>query len=136
MPRKKNVIERAYQKASACGLPLWNQDEAGPSATRPQPGASWHLQGHPKLQPHEYLRDGGAKLMTLLRPATGEVRAKGVRSVPNAVLHPWLQEQLRSHLESEEEARNQEGHQPAPACADGGGSSMPAMGDLARLAAE
>ena len=31
----------------------------------------------------------------------------------NAVLHPWLQEQLLSILASEEEARNQEGHQPA-----------------------
>jgi hypothetical protein len=81
------LIERAYQKASACGIPLWNQDEAGPYATRPQPGASWQLEGHPKLQPHEYLRDGGAKLMTLFRPATGEVRAKGVASVTNAVLH-------------------------------------------------
>ena len=48
----------------------------------------------------------------------------------------FLQEQLLGILESEEKARNQEGHQPAPASADGSGSSMPAMGDLARLAAE
>ncbi|HEX2184836.1 MAG TPA: hypothetical protein VHN78_04970, partial [Chloroflexota bacterium] len=27
-------------------------------------------------------------------PATGEVRAKGVTSVPNVVLHPWLQAEL------------------------------------------
>jgi hypothetical protein len=54
------------------------------------------------LQPHEYLRDGGAKLMTLFRPATGELRAKGVTSVTNAVLHPWLQEQLLAALEAEE----------------------------------
>jgi len=93
------LIERAYQLAEACGLPLWCQDEAGPYATRPQPGASWQLEGHPKLQPHEYLRNGGAKLMTLFRPATGEVRAKGVPSVTNAVLHPWLQEQLLDLLE-------------------------------------
>ncbi len=32
----------------------------------------------------------------------------------NAVLHPWLQEQLLSILESEEEARNQEDRKPAP----------------------
>ena len=69
MPRKKNLLERAYQLAEACGIPLWNQDEAGPYATRPQPGASWQLEGPPKLHPHEYLRDGGAKLMTLFRPA-------------------------------------------------------------------
>ena len=30
-------------------------------------------------------------MLTLFRPATGEVRAKGVPSAPNAVLHPWLQ---------------------------------------------
>ena len=41
MPRKKSLIERAYQLAEACGIPLWNQDEVGPYATRPQPGASW-----------------------------------------------------------------------------------------------
>jgi len=108
------LIERAYQLAEACGIPLWNQDEAGPYATRPQSGGSWQLQGKAKLQPHEYLRDGGAKLMTLFRPATGEVRAKGVVSVTNAVLHPWLQEQLLSILECEEEARSQQDHQPAP----------------------
>ena len=73
-----------------------------------------HVGETAKLQPHEYLRDGGAKLMTLFHPATGEVRAKGVLSVTNAVLHPWLQEQLLSILEREEEARKQEDRQPAP----------------------
>jgi hypothetical protein len=38
--------------------------------------------------PHEYIRGGTAKLLTLFRPATGEVRAKGVPRAPNAVLHP------------------------------------------------
>ncbi|GAC1448941.1 MAG: hypothetical protein PVS3B1_34970 [Ktedonobacteraceae bacterium] len=99
------MIELAYQVAEATGLPVWCQDEAGPYATRPQPGESWQPEGHPKLQPHEYLRDGGAKLMTLFRPATGELRAKGVTSVTNAVLHPWLQEQVLSILQDEEAAR-------------------------------
>ncbi len=103
-PRKKRLIELAYRIAEACGLPLWCQDEAGPYATRPQPGESWQPEGHPRLQPHEYLRDGGAKLMTLFRPATGEVRAKGVISVTNAVLHPWLKEQLLAALEAEANA--------------------------------
>jgi transposase len=106
--KKKEFIELAYRVAEACGLPLWCQDEAGPYATRPQPGASWQLQGKASLQPHEYLRDGGAKLMTLFRPATGELRAKGVTSVTNAVLHPWLQEQLLSVLGSEEEGHRQQ----------------------------
>ncbi len=99
------MIERAYRIAEGCGIPLWTQDEAGPYATRPQPGESWQPEGHPKLQPHEYLRDGGAKLMTLFRPATGEVRAKGVTSVTNAVLHPWLKEQLLAVLEAEEQTK-------------------------------
>jgi hypothetical protein len=107
------LIELAYQVAEACGLPLWCQDEAGPYATRPQPGESWQPEGHPKLQPHEYLRDGGAKLMTLFRPATGELQAKGVTSVTNAVLHPWLQEQLLSILKSEAEARSKQTDQIA-----------------------
>lgn len=51
--------------------------------------------------------------MTLFRPATGELRAKGVTSVTNAVLHPWLQEQLLSVLESEETARNKQTSQMA-----------------------
>jgi hypothetical protein len=48
--QKKSLIERAYQLAEECGIPLWNQDEADPYATRPQPGASWQRDAHPKLQ--------------------------------------------------------------------------------------
>ncbi len=68
-PEQKRLIERAYQVAEACGLPLWCQDEAGPSATRPQPGASWPPQGKARLQPHKYVRKRGTKLITLFRPA-------------------------------------------------------------------
>ncbi len=75
-----------------------NEDEAGPYQAIPQPGASWQLQGYPVLQPHEYERGGTAKLLTLFRPATGEVRAKGVLSAPNVVLHPWLQGELSEVL--------------------------------------
>jgi hypothetical protein len=46
--------------------------------------------------------------MTLFRPATGSVRAKGVPSVTNAVLHPWLQEQLLAVLEAEDKAAEEE----------------------------
>lgn len=60
----------------------------------PYPGESWEPQGEPARHPHEYVRNGTAKLLTLFRPATGAVRAKGVTSAPNAVLHPWLQEEL------------------------------------------
>jgi DDE superfamily endonuclease len=84
------------------GIPLWCQDEAGPYQTIPQPGSDWHLGGKPTLQPHEYMRDGTAKLLTLFRPATGELRAKGVEQVTNAVLHPWLKEQLLEILAQQE----------------------------------
>ena len=113
------MIELAYGIAEACGLPLWCQDEAGPYATRPQPGEHWQPEGQPKQHPHEYLRQGGAKLLTLFRPATGEVRAKGVTSVTNAVLHPWLQEPLLAALEAEEKAKAaEEERTPQPLSAE------------------
>jgi len=88
------LIELAYRVAEALGIQLWCQDEAGPYQTIPYPGASWQAQGHPHLQPHEYIRNGTAKMLTLFRPATGDVRACGVTSAPNTVLHPWLQREL------------------------------------------
>ena len=94
------MIERAYRWAEAVGIPLWCQDEAGPYKTMPYPGASWELVGEPARQAHEYIRNGTAKLLTLFRPQTGEVRAKGVIAAPNAVLHPWLQDQLTQVLAS------------------------------------
>ena len=81
-----------------------NEDEAGPYQAIPQPGASWQPQGHPLLQPHEYERGGTAKLLTLFRPATGQLRAKGVLSAPNAVLHPWLKGELSAVLAEIEKA--------------------------------
>jgi hypothetical protein len=92
------LIERAYRTAEAAGIVLCTQDEAGPYQTVPYPGESWEPEGDPARQPHEYARNGTAKLLILFRPATGEVHAKGVRSAPNAVLHPWLQEELTAIL--------------------------------------
>jgi len=77
---------------------VWCQDEAGPYQAIPQPGAAWCPTGCPRRQPHEYIRGGTAKLRTLFHPATGSVRAKGVTSAPNAVLHPWLQAELLAIL--------------------------------------
>ncbi len=92
------MIELAYRTAEAAGIALWNQDEAGPYRTMPYPGESWQLEGEPARQPHEYVRNGTAKLLTLFRPATGAARAQGVTSAPNAVLHPWLQTELTAIL--------------------------------------
>src|SRR5262249_54377862 len=37
-------------------------------------------------------------LLTLCRPATGEVRAEPVAGAPNAVLHPWLRQEATALL--------------------------------------
>ncbi len=94
------MIERAYREGEKkLGLAVWGLDQAGPFQTIPYPGESWEPQGKAACQPHQYIRNGTAKLMTLFHPATGRVRVKGVRSCPNAVLHPWLEEQLEEILE-------------------------------------
>jgi hypothetical protein len=80
------------------GLAVWCCDQAGPFQTAPYPGQSWRQQGEPLRQPHEYIRDGTAKVLTLFRPASGEVRLKGVTACPNAVLHPWLRQELTAIL--------------------------------------
>ncbi len=92
------MIERAYTTAEALGIPVWCQDEAGPYQAIPQPGPSWQPEGLPAHRPHESVRGGTAKLLTLLRPATGEVRALPVERAPNAVLHPWLKQELEAIL--------------------------------------
>jgi hypothetical protein len=92
------VIERAYRTAEELGIPLWCQDEAGPYQALPQAGPSWQPVGQPAHRPHEYLRGGTAKLLTLFRPATGEVRALPVAQATNAILHPWLQQELETIL--------------------------------------
>lgn len=75
-------------------MAVWCADEAGPYQAIPQPGASWQPIGEPARYPHEYVRGGTVKLLTLLHPATGVVRVKGVTHTPNTVLHPWLQQEL------------------------------------------
>ena len=85
------MIEDAYTRGAALGLAVWCEDEAGPFQTVPHPGPSWRPEGEPARQPHEYLRDGTAKVLTLFHPADGWVRLEGVTACPNAVLHPWLE---------------------------------------------
>jgi hypothetical protein len=80
------------------GLSVWCTDQAGPFQTVPQPGTSWEPEGHPACQPHEYIRNGTAKVMTLFHPADGQVRVKGVSACPNGVLHGWLKEELTAVL--------------------------------------
>lgn len=59
-------------------------------------------------------------MLTLFRPATGHLRAKGVQSVTNAVLHPWLKEQLSEVLAEIEKKHPRESlppEQERPVCA-------------------
>ena len=92
------MIERAYATAEALGIAVWCQDEAGPYQAIPRPGPSWQPEGQPAHRPHEYVRGGTAKLLTLFHPATGKVRALPVARAPNAVLHPWLLRELDAIL--------------------------------------
>jgi hypothetical protein len=82
------------------GLTVLCEDEAGPFQTVPYPGQSWQPEGEPARVPHEYVRDGTAKWagvrppLTLFHPATGHVRVLGTQTCSNAVLHPWLEQQV------------------------------------------
>jgi DDE superfamily endonuclease len=64
----------------------------------PYPGVSWQPQGQPARRPHDYIRNGTAKVLTLLHPADGRVRVEGVTACPNAVLHGWLKRELSAIL--------------------------------------
>ena len=92
------MIEDAYRLGEAMGLSVRCTDRAGPSRTVPHPGPSWRPEGEPARQPHEYLRDGTAKVLTLFHPKDGRVRLEGVTACPNAVLHPWLKRELADIL--------------------------------------
>lgn len=80
------------------GLAVWAQDEAGPYQAIPQPGTRWQPAIRPARYPHEHVRHGTAKLLTLFHPATGQVRVRGVTGAPNSVLHAWLEAELTSIL--------------------------------------
>src|SRR5829696_655904 len=72
----------------------WCEDEAGPFQAIPQPGSSWRPQGHPAIRPHEYVRGGTCKILTLFHPATGQVHLQPVSSCTNPILHGWLKDRL------------------------------------------
>jgi len=76
------------------GLAVWCEDEAGPFQAIPHPGSHWQPEGRPTTQPHEYVREGTIKVLTLFHPATGQVRVRPVASTTNAILHRWLRETL------------------------------------------
>ena len=94
----KKLIEQAYTLGAQLGLSVWCEDEAGPFQAVPHPGASWRPRDHPAQQPHEYIRGGTTKILTLFHPATGQVRLQPAARGTNAVRHPWLRERLSAIL--------------------------------------
>src|SRR5262245_35766153 len=97
-PVEKKLIEDAYTLGASLGLSVWCCDQAGPFQTVPHPGQGWRPEGRPGRQPHEYLRDGTAKVLTLFHPADGKVHLKGVTACTNEVLHGWLKQELTAIL--------------------------------------
>ncbi len=77
---------------------MWCQDEAGPYQAIPQPTERWSKEGQPHRHPHTYVRGGTAKLLSLFHPLTGQIRVKGVTQSTNAILHPWIKEQITAIL--------------------------------------
>jgi hypothetical protein len=88
------LIEDASRGGAAMGLPVGCTDPAGPFQTVPYPGQSWRPESQPARPPHEYLREGTAKVLTLFHPADGRVRIRGVTACPNTVPHGWLEHEL------------------------------------------
>src|SRR3954468_16649357 len=95
---QKKLIEQAYTLGAQLGLSVWCEDEAGPFQAVPHPGMSWQPREHPAQQPHEYIRGGTTKILTLFHPASGQVRLQPANHCTNAVLHPWVREQLGAIL--------------------------------------
>ena len=94
------MIEDAYLLGERLGLSVWCSDQAGPFQTIPYPGESWQPEGKAACQPHEYLRAGVVKTLTLFHPADGQVRLSGVSSCTNEVLHTWLMQELAAILDT------------------------------------
>src|SRR3954462_13835988 len=95
---QKKLIEQAYTLGAQLGLSVWCEDEAGPFQAVPHAGVSWQPREHPAQQPHEYIRGGTTKILTLFHPATGQVRLQSATRGTNAILHPWLRERLSAIL--------------------------------------
>ena len=64
----------------------------------PHCGVSWQPRGRPATQPHEYIRGGTTKILTLFHPASGRVRLQPTPRCTNAILQPWLRDRLSEIL--------------------------------------
>ena len=92
------MIECAYRKGEGSGLAVWTHDQGGPYQTMPYRGHRWCPEGSARRYPSTYVRNGTAKLLTLFHPASGRVRVHGVHHCTNAILHPWLKQEITAIL--------------------------------------
>ena len=92
---QKELIEKAYRLGEKMGLAVWVEDEAGPYQTTPycrrKAGSRKVIPVH---QPHEYIRNGTAKMVTLISSGHWGGAVQGVTQSTNAILHPWIKEQI------------------------------------------
>src|SRR4051812_28706502 len=95
---KKGLIEQAYTRGAQLGLSVGCEDEAGPFQAVPHSGVSWQPRGRPATQPHESIRGGTTKILTLFHPASSQGRLQPAARGTNAVRHPWLRERLSDIL--------------------------------------
>src|SRR4051812_49902131 len=94
----KKLIEQASTLGAQVGLPVWCEDEAGPFQAVPHAGVSWQPRGRPAQQPHEYIRGGTTKILTLFHPATGQGRRQPAARSTHAVLPPVLRQRPNDNL--------------------------------------
>jgi hypothetical protein len=88
------MVERAYPLGEGLGLAVWGAEEAGPYSTVPYPGQQWQPEGQPGRYPHDYPRDGTAKVLTLFHPSSGQVHVQGVTRTTKVVIQGWFKAQL------------------------------------------
>ena len=91
------MIERAYREGEKTGISVWGVDQAGPFQTMPYPGSSWEMQGKPARHPHQHLRNGTAKLMSLLPSGYGEGSGQRSEELQQRGAPPLAQGALESH---------------------------------------
>ena len=86
-----------FSVSQLCGRRRQRCDDSVPECVVGR-GTVWRRFDAPGRRPHEYVRGGTSKLLTLCRPATGEVCAEAVERATNAVLHHWLKRELTTIL--------------------------------------
>jgi transposase len=113
--QKRGLLDLAYHVAEAMGIPLWCQDEAGPYQAVPQPGQSRPARGQAALPAARVHPRRNGQAVDSVPSGHWRSSCKGVSRATNAVLHPWLKNELLQVLEELPEVAV--GDRDAPAAA-------------------